>query len=103
MKILFLGETYRADAQTWIKGIEQASGVRIQTKEIPKTGGRVARMLAAIRFLFELAFSTDQFDITLAERATSYGFFSLLVKTKIRIVAQQGITDAFPQKGFAGV
>ena len=102
LKILFLGETYRADAQTWIKGIQQASGVTIQTKEIPKTAGRISRMLAAIRFLIGLIFSSEKYDITLAERATSYGFFSLLVATKVRIVAQQGITDAYPEDGFAG-
>lgn len=103
MKILFLGETYRADAQTWIKGIEQESGVRIHTMEIPKTGSRISRMYAAARFILDVAFSPYEFDITLAERATSYGFFSLLVKTKIRVVAQQGITDAFPETGFAGL
>ncbi|PZX47667.1 glycosyltransferase [Algoriphagus chordae] len=102
MKILFLGETYRADAQTWIQGIERESGLRIQTKEIAKTGGRLARIFAALSFLFELAFNSEKYDITLAERATSYGFLSLLVKTKVRIVAQQGITDAFPENGFAG-
>jgi glycosyltransferase involved in cell wall biosynthesis len=103
MKILFLGETYRADAQTWINGIEQASGLKIFTKEIPRTSGRISRMFAAIRFLVELAFSSEKYDITLAERSTSYGFFSLLVKTKVRVVAQQGITDAFPEEGFDGM
>lgn len=103
MRILFLGETYRADAQTWIKGIEQASGVKIYTKEIPWTDGRVSRLFAAIRFFWDLSVSKDKFDITLAERATSYGFFSLLVKSKVRVVAQQGITDAFPEEGLTGI
>lgn len=102
MKILFLGETYRADAQTWINGIEGASGVKIQTKELPKTGSRIARTLKAGSFLLNLYFNKETYDITLAERATSYGFFSLLVNSKIRVVAQQGITDAFPEVGFAG-
>ena len=97
-----MGETYRADAQTWIKGIERESGVVIHTKEIPKTAGRTMRMIAAVRFLIQLALCSERFDITLAERATSYGFFSLLVKTKIRVVAQQGITDAFPETGLSG-
>ncbi|WP_296704959.1 glycosyltransferase [Algoriphagus sp.] len=102
MRILFLGETYRADAQTWIKGIEEVSGVAIETKEIPKSAGRVSRILLAIQFLISLLFSKQNYDLVLAERATSYGFFSLLVKTKIRVVAQQGITDAFPENGFSG-
>lgn len=102
MRILFLGETYRADAQTWIRGIEDASGFRIETKEIPKTGGRLTRMLHAIQFLFALKFSKETYDVVLAERATSYGFFSLLVKAKVRIVAQQGVTDVWPSDGFAG-
>lgn len=101
-RILFLGETYRADAQTWIRGIERVSGVAIKTKEIPKSGNRISRMFLAFRFLISLAFSKQKYDIVLAERATSYGFFSLLVKTKIRVVAQQGITDAFPENGFSG-
>jgi glycosyltransferase involved in cell wall biosynthesis len=102
MRILFLGETYRADAQTWIKGIEGVSHVTLVSKEIKNSGGRVSRIFAAIRFLGQLAFDSESYDITLAERATSYGFFSLLVKTRVRIVAQQGITDAFPEEGFAG-
>lgn len=102
MKILFLGETYRADAQTWIKGIEKASGIKIETKELPKTGGRSSRMLKAFGFFLSLSFSRKKFDITLAERSTSYGFFSLLVNTKVRVVAQQGISDAFPETGFSG-
>lgn len=102
MRILFLGETYRADAQTWIRGIEGVSGVAIETKEIPKSRGRISRILLAIRFLISLLISKQSYDIVLAERATSYGFFSLLVKSKIRVVAQQGITDAFPTVGISG-
>jgi glycosyltransferase involved in cell wall biosynthesis len=101
-RILFLGETYRADAQTWIKGIESVSGLTIETKEISKSGNRISRMFLAFRFFMSLVFSNQKYDIVLAERATSYGFFSLLVKTKIRVVAQQGITDAYPENGFSG-
>lgn len=102
MKILFLGETYRADAQTWIRGIEKASDIVLETKELPKTRGRASRMFNAFRFLLSLALSREKYDVTLAERSTSYGFFSLLVKTKVRIVAQQGISDVFPETGFSG-
>lgn len=102
MRILFLGETYRADAQTWIEGIEKASGIKLETKELSNSGGRASRLIKAFGFLISLALSQKKYDITLAERATSYGFFSLLVNTKVRIVAQQGISDAFPETGFAG-
>lgn len=102
MKILFLGESYRADAQTWFKGIESASGFHVTIKELPSTGGRVSRMIKALEFLVKLVFSSEKFDIVLAERSTSYGFFSLFVNTKIRVVAQQGITDCYPDTGFTG-
>lgn len=102
MRILFLGETYRADAQTWIKGIEEVSGYRIETLEIPKTDRRFERMVQAVVFLFRLITKKYQYDLVLAERATSYGFFSLLVKAKVRVVAQQGISDVWPENGFAG-
>jgi glycosyltransferase involved in cell wall biosynthesis len=100
MRILFLGETYRADAQTWIRGIENVSGFTIETKEIPRTGSRMPRMLSAVRFFFDLVFSVDKYDLVLAERATSYGFFSLVVRAKIRVVAQQGVSDVWPEHGF---
>lgn len=102
MRILFLGETYRADAITWIKGIEMASGKKLETKELIQNGSRTKRMLEAVKFFVSLALSRERYDITLAERSTSYGFFSLFVNTKVRIVAQQGISDVWPDHGFAG-
>lgn len=102
MKILFLGETYRADAQTWIQGIQSAAGVKIDTKELPRTSTRTSRMIEAIKFFSNLIFSREQYDISLAERSTSYGFFSLFVNAKVRVVAQQGISDVYPEHGFAG-
>lgn len=102
MRILFLGESYRADAQSWYRGIEAASGFPVEIKELPSTGGRVGRMIKALGFLTNLIFSSDKYDIVLAERSTSYGFFSLFVNTKVRVVAQQGITDCYPDVGFTG-
>jgi glycosyltransferase involved in cell wall biosynthesis len=104
MRILFLGETYRADAQTWISGIQKESGITLETMEIASANTRMGRLFQAILFFRELLKSRkgSVFDLVLAERATSYGFFSLFVKAKVRIVAQQGITDAFPEKGFSG-
>lgn len=104
-RILFLGETYRADAQTWIQGIEQVSGIKIDTLEVQSGGGRITRILRFLGFGLKILKGnfTKSYDLVLAERATSYGFFSLFVRTKKRVIAQQGITDAWPENGFSGV
>jgi len=104
MNILFLGETYRADAQTWIKGIEQNSGVKISTLEVKPSKIRIIRLLYLFLFFGKIAkINGTQWDIVLAERSTSYGFFSLFVRAKVRVVAQQGITDVYPVTGFSSV
>jgi len=104
MNILFLGETYRADAQTWVKGIEQNSGVTIRTLEVKPSKSRIKRLWSLIFFFFRIAkVNGTHWDIVLAERSTSYGFFSLFVRAKVRVVAQQGITDAYPITGVSGV
>lgn len=104
MKILFLGESYRADAISWIRGIEKVSGIKITIAEIEISKSRFGRAINALKFLFKILWSRthQKFDLVLAERATSYGFFSLLVNGKVRVVAQQGITDAYPEIGFSG-
>lgn len=104
MKILFLGETYRADAITWIRGIENSSGVSIETAEIESSKTRFGRLGNAFSFFLKLIRDRvhSSYDLVLAERSTSYGLFSLLVKAKVRVVAQQGITDAYPETGFSG-
>lgn len=99
MKILFLGETYRADAQTWIKGIEEASGCKIDTDEIKTIRFKPIRAIQALFFIFRLIIGRyfgTKYDIVLAERSTSYGFFSLFTNAKVKVVAQQGISDIFP-------
>jgi hypothetical protein len=102
MKILFLGETYRADAQTWIQGIQKESGVIIDTVEIKTIRYRPIRAIQAIFFIFRLLwgrFFGPNYDIVLAERSTSYGIFALFTNAKVKIVAQQGISDIFPLNG----
>jgi len=104
IKILFLGETYRADAKSWIRGIEKESATRLETMEIKRSETRTGRIFNALFFFLEVLrtrFRTS-YDLVLAERATSYGLFSLFVNAKVRIVAQQGITDAFPEERFSG-
>ena len=104
VKILFLGETYRADAKSWIKGIERESNTRLETMEIRRSNARSGRIFNALLFFFQILKTRfgSNYDLVLAERATSYGMFSLLVPSKVRIVAQQGITDAYPEEGFSG-
>ena len=104
-RILFLGETYRADAQTWIKGIEGVSKIDIDTLEVKSTSTRLGRIFNFLGFGIEILKTnfSKSYDLVLAERATSYGLFSLFVRAKKRIVAQQGITDAWPENGFSGV
>ncbi|MEB2777529.1 glycosyltransferase [Algoriphagus sp. D3-2-R+10] len=104
VKILFLGETYRADAKSWIKGIERESKTQLETMEIRRSNSRPGRIFNSLLFFFQILKTRfgSKYDLVLAERATSYGMFSLLVHAKVRIVAQQGITDAFPEEGFSG-
>jgi glycosyltransferase involved in cell wall biosynthesis len=104
MKILFLGETYRADAQTWIQGIQKESGISIDTDEIKTIKNRFVRVIQSIFFIVRLIwgrFFGPKYDIVLAERSTSYGFFTLFTNAKVKIVAQQGITDIFPTTGIS--
>jgi glycosyltransferase involved in cell wall biosynthesis len=102
MRILFLGEILRADAQSWIKGIESNSHSKITTIEIQQTNHRVLRFIYAFKLCIKLIIE-DKYDIVLAERITSYGFLSLFVKSKIKIVAQQGITDVYPDSIFSNL
>jgi glycosyltransferase involved in cell wall biosynthesis len=104
IRILFLGETYRADAKSWIKGIELESASQLETMEIRRSKTRSGRIFNALIFFLEILKMRfrPSYDLVLAERATSYGLFSLFVPAKLRIVAQQGITDAYPEEGFSG-
>lgn len=99
MKILFLGETYRADAQTWIQGIQKESDIVIDTDEIKTIKHRPIRIIQSFFFIFRLLwgkFFGPKYDIVLSERSTSYGFFALFTNAKVKIVAQQGIADVYP-------
>jgi glycosyltransferase involved in cell wall biosynthesis len=101
MKVIFLGEKNRADAITWYSGIEGASKLDIEKLEIPATNNRVYRLLKALYFYINI--TTKTADISLSERATSYGLAALFLRSKLKIVAQQGITDAYPEKGLTGL
>ena len=103
-KILFLGETYRADAITWMNGLKEFGDFEIITWELktPNTNF-VSRLLRISEF--SLAFfqirkiiKLHQPDIVIAERTTSYGFLAALSRIKPVVIAQQGRTDLWPEK-----
>ncbi|MFM8951370.1 MAG: glycosyltransferase, partial [Bacteroidota bacterium] len=97
MRILFMGETYRADAITWMQGIKAASGYEIDSYELPKQGSRLTRIMEFSFKWLSMVFNRGQvYDLVLAERSTSYGLLALFQRAKLRIVAQQGATDLFP-------
>jgi glycosyltransferase involved in cell wall biosynthesis len=102
-KILFLGESYRADAITWMNGLKEFGGFDIICWELktPSNGikNRIKRILE-----FELSFfqikkiiKQQQPDMVIAERTTSYGFLAALSGVKPVAIAQQGRTDLWPE------
>ena len=101
-KILFLGETYRADAITWMKGLKEFGPFDIYTWELEKTGTglkKIKRAFETISRLRELKKEIIRLqpDLIIAERVTSYGFIGALFhKYAPVIIAQQGITDVYP-------
>ena len=104
-KILFLGETYRADAITWMKGLQEFGGFEIFTWELYNAGtglkkaNRAFEIIARLKELKQKIISLKP-DLIIAERVTSYGFIAALFhKYAPVIIAQQGITDIFPAKG----
>jgi glycosyltransferase involved in cell wall biosynthesis len=103
-KILFLGETYRADAITWMNGLKEFGDFEIITWEL-KTPNRnfFSRFLRILEFSTGLLqvkkiIKLHQPDMVIAERTTSYGFLSALCGVKPIAIAQQGRTDLWPEK-----
>lgn len=102
-KILFLGESYRADAITWMNGLKEFGDFEIIPWELktPNTTfyNRIIRVIE-----FKLAFfkikkiiKQQQPDMVIAERTTSYGFLAALSGVKPVAIAQQGRTDLWPE------
>jgi glycosyltransferase involved in cell wall biosynthesis len=102
MKILFLGETYRADAITWMNGLKEFGGFEIITWELktPSNGfkNRCLRMWEYVLCFHRVRklIKIHKPDMIIAERTTSYGFLAALSGVKPMAVAQQGITDLWP-------
>lgn len=101
-KILFLGETYRQDAITWMNGLKEFGDFEIITWELktPSNGllNRFKRIIEYAGTLVTIRKIVQQQapDMIIAERTTSYGFLATLAGVKPLVIAQQGITDLWP-------
>ncbi len=101
-KILFLGETFRADAITWMDGLREFGAFDIITWELKRSGkGFSARLLRLIEFFgcisaIKKIIKLQKPDMVIAERSTSYGFLAAICGQKPIAIAQQGITDLWP-------
>lgn len=106
-KILFLGETYRADAITWMNGLREFGNFEIITWELKTpSNSNLNRILRIFEFLFAI-FKIKKIsrlqkpNMIIAERTTSYGFLAALSGVKPVAIAQQGRTDLWPEKSFS--
>ena len=105
-KILFLGETYRADAITWINGLKEFGNFDAITCELNTSSNtfwkRSLRFLEYIYLIFKIRalVKSENPDIVIAERSTSYGFLASVSGAKIVIIAQQGISDLWPENSW---
>src|SRR6185437_6016853 len=105
MKVFFISETYRADAQTWIRGLKEFGQCEVETWELKKRTGPFARLLRMIDWFNACLFlgrkvKNSGADILLSERITSYGFLAACTGFHPFVVAQQGITDVWPPDSF---
>ena len=103
-KILFLGETYRADAITWMNGLKEFGDFEIITWELQTPSNtfwnRFLRIFEFCTAFFSIKkiIQKHQPDMVIAERTTSYGFLAALTGVKPVAIAQQGRTDLWPEK-----
>ena len=102
-KILFLGESYRADAITWQNGLREFGNFEIISWELHTPSdtffNRVKRLLEFNFAYFKIKkiIRLQQPDMVIAERTTSYGFLAALTGIKPLAIAQQGATDLWPE------
>jgi Glycosyl transferase 4-like len=105
-KILFLGETYRADAITWMNGLKEFGDFEIITWELKSSNhtfiSRCLRLLEFSTGYFQVkkTIKLQQPDMVIAERTTSYGFLAAILNFKPIAIAQQGRTDLWPSTSF---
>jgi glycosyltransferase involved in cell wall biosynthesis len=102
-KILFLGESYRADAITWTNGLKEFGGFEIINWELQMPNNSFFnRMLRTLEFIFapiaiRKIIRQQKPDMIIAERTTSYGFLAALSGLQPSAIAQQGKTDLWPE------
>ncbi|WJS95042.1 glycosyltransferase [Flavobacterium johnsoniae] len=102
-KILFLGESYRADAITWMKGLKEFGDFEIITWELQTpNNSKINRFKRILEYLFSpfairKIIKKEKPDMVIAERTTSYGFLAALSGSKTIAIAQQGRTDLWPE------
>jgi glycosyltransferase involved in cell wall biosynthesis len=106
-KILFLGESYRADAITWMNGLKEFGDFEIITWELKTPSNCIYNRIVRL-FEFKLAFfrirkiiKLHKPDMVIAERTTSYGFLAALSGVNPIAIAQQGKTDLWPEKSIS--
>ncbi len=104
-RILFLGETYRADAITWINGLKEFGDFEIITWELKTKSNGLSRLKRILEFLkvvltFKSIANKFNADMVIAERTTSYGFLAGISGISPKAIAQQGITDLWPTNSF---
>tara|TARA_R110002126_G_scaffold29220_6_gene96760 strand:+ start:280 stop:1350 length:1071 start_codon:yes stop_codon:yes gene_type:complete len=101
-KILFLGESYRADAITWMNGLREFGDFEIICWELKTPSNSIInRILRILEFKFAYfkiknIIDREQPDMVIAERTTSYGFLAALSGIQPSAIAQQGRTDLWP-------
>lgn len=102
-KILFLGESYRADAITWTNGLKEFGDFEIISWELQTSNNSLLnRILRTLEFGFapitiRKIIRQQKPDMIIAERTTSYGFLAALSGLKPSAIAQQGKTDLWPE------
>lgn len=103
-KILFLGESYRADALTWTNGLKEFGDFEIICWELKTPSdtffNRIKRLCEFTFAWFKIKkiIKLQQPDMVIAERTTSYGFLAALSGIKPVAIAQQGRTDLWPER-----
>lgn len=100
-KILFLGESYRADAITWVKGLKEFGDFEICTWELKTPNNTKFKRIVEFAFApfsIKKIIRLEKPDMVIAERTTSYGFLAALSGVNTIAIAQQGQTDLWPEK-----
>ena len=106
-KILFLGETYRADAITWMNGLKEYGNFEIITWELQNSSkSKIKRIFRFAEFYLSLfkirqLIKKERPDMVIAERTTSYGFLAAISGMHPIAIAQQGKTDLWPENSIS--